>query len=111
MPMLRAELRQHGLEIRRRRRDVDDVGRHIAAARLQHVELGCIGGEHRVRGRVRRGALGERPALVVDAKRGEILGDLILGRQGPLLGGNSYGCHDIPRFRAIVAASGGESVP
>ena len=103
MPMLGAELREHGLEIRRGRRDVDDVGRHVAAARLQLVDFGRIGGKHRVRWRIRRGTLGERPALVVDAQRCEILGDLSLRRECPLFGGNLHRCHDMPRFRPIAS--------
>ena len=66
VPMLAAELREHDVEVRRLRLDVDHVRRHVAAPRLQRVDLAPVGGQQRVSGRVRRHGLRGRPSLVLD---------------------------------------------
>ena len=72
-----AELREHRVEARRVRLDVDDVGRDVAALRLELVDLVARRPrESRRRSRLGEPAVRRRPALVVDAARGEIGADL-----------------------------------
>ena len=78
VPMLAAELRQHHVEIRRRRRHVDHVRGGVTAARLQFLNLVAVRVEHcfgiRIRGNDPRGL----PSLVRDAVRREEARDSIV---------------------------------
>ena len=67
VPMLAAELREHGVEARGVGPHVDHVGGHVAAAGLQAVDLGAVGLEHLGRGGGGRHRVRRRPPLVVDA--------------------------------------------
>src|SRR6266487_7091256 len=55
VPMLRAELGEHRVEIGRRGRDVDDVRRDVSAAGLQLVDFRRVRRQYGLRRRVRRG--------------------------------------------------------
>src|SRR5262249_58047677 len=53
VPVLAAELREHHVEVRRIGLDVDHVGGHVAAARFERGDLGVVGVENLLDGRVR----------------------------------------------------------
>ena len=63
MPVLAVELRQHRFEVGRLWPDVDYVGRPIAAAGLERLDLPAVGRERRVR--VGLGADGDRTSSLV----------------------------------------------
>ena len=53
MPVFAAELREHGVQVRGLRADVDHIGGHVAAGRLQFVDLVAVRLKHRVGAGVR----------------------------------------------------------
>src|SRR5262249_11210806 len=101
VPVLAAELRQHGLEARCVRVDVDDVSGNIAAAGLQLVDLRRAGRQDLVGRRSRlENALGQ-PSLVLDAALEQVGTDRLWITKRPVLVRNAHGRH-VPSPRAAV---------
>src|SRR5262249_54076841 len=75
VPMFTVELRQHRLESRGVRRNIDDVGSDVATTNLQSFDLVGVCAQNLVRRRIRCYSVLGFPVVILDATRPKICRD------------------------------------
>jgi hypothetical protein len=84
---------EHGLEARDVGGDVDDVGRDVATALFEDFELRGVGGEDFVGRGLVGDAVGDGPAILVDAERFEEIAHGVGGAEEAVFGRDADECH------------------